>query len=167
MLGTGLPELKKVTDAELLKTPLVSDKQRNEGKVTTTPADPGVSDNTGPTEAEAGGQEMKKMTEKTEKAINDRTESFHETSPRISLPPDALKVTTKEPEKTPNISNSLSTEVAINHTQKRKEVIGREGQSNYMLEMKNLLTRLCNILQLPVSRMKITFTAELTACDCL
>jgi hypothetical protein len=76
-------------------------------------------------------------------------------------------VTTKEPEKTTNRSDGLSMEMAINHTQKRKEVIGREGQSNYMLEMKNLLTRLCNILQLPVFRMKITFTAELTACECL
>jgi hypothetical protein len=35
---------------------------------------------------------MKKMSEKREKAINDRAESFHETSYHISFLLDALKV---------------------------------------------------------------------------
>jgi hypothetical protein len=35
---------------------------------------------------------MKKMVEKREKVINDRTKSFHETSFHVSFFPDAFKV---------------------------------------------------------------------------
>jgi hypothetical protein len=55
--------------------------------MTTTLADLEVFENTRSIKAKASGQEMKKMVEKKEKAINYRTKSFHETSPHISFLP--------------------------------------------------------------------------------
>ncbi len=59
----------------------------------TTPTNLGVFENIGFIElAETSGQQMKKMAEKKEKAINDRVKSFHETSYYISFLPYAFKV---------------------------------------------------------------------------
>jgi hypothetical protein len=88
-----------VTNVKLHKTPLVFYKQKHEGKntkaleingvreshqgmdpktldsmpMTTTPTDPKVFNNTRSMEVKASGQKIKKMAEKREKAINDRT----------------------------------------------------------------------------------------------
>ncbi len=60
--------------------------------MTTTSTDPRVFENTLSIKAKVGGQEMKKMVEKREKATNDKTKSFHETSLCISFLLDAFKV---------------------------------------------------------------------------